>query len=332
MYYRYKVKKKDRKILPKVIILLMVCTAGYYGYQYRQYLQFWKYSYNKLNSRIEHATAVEKKQTKSELFQLVTHFEEYKRDNPVKPEAFLMAGKVFFLLAETDMPGTFSERLINGTTRDMGPESEKYFLSAIINLKKGQALLHDDTPDAEYTLMLAKSLYYLKYCSNDDIAGLLKGVNVKKLQNRIEDIRFFALMQILKGEEKAGFDIIQHHGAILDSTQGCLFLASVEVIAKRYTNAIMNFKDALGRSRDDRLRKLIHINLGKIYYNQSLYKESLGHFTIALKLDVKDAASRIWIGKNYHALGQKERARAIWSEALTIDRSNAEIRRLLGVM
>ncbi len=332
MYYRYKVKKKDRKILPRVIILLVVSAAGYYGYQYRQYLQFWKFSYNKLNSRIEHAAATDKKQTRRELLQLVTHFEEYKRDNPVKPEAFLMAGKVFCLLAETGMPGTFSERLINGTTRDMGSESEKYFLSAVINLKKGKALLRDDNPDAEYTLLLAKALYFLKYCSNDDIAGVLKGVKVKKLKNRIEDIRFFALMQILSGEEKAGFDTLQHHGAILDSTQGRLFLASVEVVAKRYTNAIMNFKDALGRSRDDRLRKLIHVNLGKIYYNQSLYKESLGHFTVALKLDVKDTSSRIWIGKNYHALGQKDRARAIWSEALTIDRSNVEIRRLLGVM
>lgn len=139
-------------------------------------------------------------------------------------------------------------------------------------------------------------------------------------------------MTILNGDEKKGFDLLQSHGAILDSIQGRLFLASVEVIAMRYTNAIMNFKDALSRSDDVRVRKLIHVNLGKIYYSQSLFKESLGHFTIALKIDEKDNFSRIWIGKNYSALGYRDRARAIWSEVLTTDRSNTEVRRLLGVM
>ena len=78
--------------------------------------------------------------------------------------------------------------------------------------------------------------------------------------------------------------------------------------------------------------KLVHINLGKIFYNRSLYKESLYHFNQALNIDERDILLKIWIGKNYSALGYKTRAKAIWSEVLVSDSSNQEVKKLLGLM
>jgi len=47
---------------------------------------------------------------------------------------------------------------------------------------------------------------------------------------------------------------------------------------------------------------------------------------------VKDTTPKIWIGKNYSALGEKDKAKAIWSEVLTTDGTNAEVKRLMGTM
>lgn len=332
MYYRYKVKKKDRKIFKKVIVLVLAGVTVFYGYRYRQYLQFWKYSYNKLNKRIEKAVSGEKKQKKSELLKLARQFEGYQFENPTRADGFFMAGKIYFLLAESGMAGSFSERIINGSTGHLSPASLKNYLLAVKNIKKGIALKNGDSFSSEYTVILAKSLYYLRYETEKEVAQLLKDVNARSLKGRVEDVRFLALITILNGDEKGGFQLLEKHGAILDSIQGRLFFASVEMAAKRYTNAIMNFKDVLARTDDVRVRRLIHINLGKIYYRQSLYRESLAHFSIALKINENDNFSRIWIGKNYSAMGYKDRARAIWSEVLATDRSNSEVRKLLGVM
>jgi tetratricopeptide (TPR) repeat protein len=94
----------------------------------------------------------------------------------------------------------------------------------------------------------------------------------------------------------------------------------------------MNFKKILGMTTDNGILKLAHANLGKIYFNQSLYKESLAHFAEALKIDDRDQILKIWIGKDYSALGDKTKARAIWTEVLTADRSNEEVKKLLGLM
>lgn len=159
MYYRYKVKKKDRKIFKKIIVVLLIGVTAFYGYRYRQYLQFWKFSYNKLNNRIEKTLHSEQKSKKEELLQLVKQFNAYKLENSTKAEAFLMTGKINFLLAESSMAGSFSERIINGNTFRLNSEAEKYYLMAVKNIQKGIALKNDASYSPEFTVMLAKSLF-----------------------------------------------------------------------------------------------------------------------------------------------------------------------------
>jgi len=79
------------------------------------------------------------------------------------------------------------------------------------------------------------------------------------------------------------------------------------------------------------MKKLIHINLGIVYYNQSLFRESMSHFNSVVEIDPGDINARIWIGKNHYAMGEKDKAKAIWSDVLARDKSNREVQKLLGV-
>jgi len=333
MYYRYKVKKKDRKFLKGAFVLILLVSIAVAGYKNRQYVLFWKYNYNKLVVKIDETGRIgDPDARRAALKELVGVFNRYKLENQVMADAFFLSGKVHYLLGETYLPGDFSQLLINdrGECRKQSARSE--FLKAIKDVKKGIALLDGDGLNSDYSMILAKSCYYISYGTPADIHALIKGLGEGDFNKSIDNVRFYSLISVMNGEEDEGLNYLSRYGMGDDSIQGRLYLATVERIAKRYTNSIMNYKDILKRTSDDRVHRLIYINLGKIYYNQSLYRESLAQFNAALKIDERDNFSRIWIGKNYSALGDRGRAEAIWSEVLAADRSNKEARELLGVM
>jgi len=97
----------------------------------------------------------------------------------------------------------------------------------------------------------------------------------------------------------------------------------------RYTDAIIEFQKILKTTEDPYVQKLSYSNLGRIYYNQNLFKESLDQFNAALILG-DDVNYKIWIGKNYLAMGMKDKAKTILNEALTVNADNEEVKKLLS--
>ena len=121
-------------------------------------------------------------------------------------------------------------------------------------------------------------------------------------------------------------------GQIEDTVEGKLFYASLLKDAGRYTEAIMAFRNIAGESADTGVKKAALFNLGQIYFKQRLYRESLEEFESILSMDNSDLNSKIWLGRNYSAMGDRDRARAIWGEVLTVNSSNKEVKRLLELM
>jgi FimV-like protein len=78
-------------------------------------------------------------------------------------------------------------------------------------------------------------------------------------------------------------------------------------------------------------QKIAYFNLGRIYYDQHLYKESVEQYISALALE-DDNNCRIWLGKNYIALGEKDRAKSVLNEVLNADNTNEEAKKLLGLI
>jgi len=334
MYYRYKVKKKDRKSV-KILIVLSLCLAlGYAGYQNRQYLLFWKYTFNKLQTKINEAEKIKNQQQRQLTLQnLCQVFDLYKEENPIDEEAYALSARAHFLLGMAYLPGDLSELLINDAVDTINSEARKEFFNVIRDLRKVQALLDDENSGKKHILMLSQSCYLSGFLSREEIFEIIRKINPEEFTfEKVDDARFFALMHILNKNDEFGFSFLTKKGMTDEGVGGLLFLATAERIAERYTNAIMNYRTVIDKTNDDRILKLVHMNLGKIYYNQSLYTESLAHFDAVLKIDERDTFSRIWIGKNYSAMGFRDRAKAIWTEILAADRSNSEVKKLLGVM
>ena len=252
-------------------------------------------------------------------------YEKQKEERMVDADLFFLSGEIHYLMGETYLPGSFSELFINDRTGEISKEAKLEFLKAIKDIKKGCAL-ENDAPEDRYSFMLAKVAFYTGFYSPGDIFEMIEKTGESIKQKDVENIRFYSITNIINKREDYGLKFLSQNGMVKDNIQGLLFFATAERVAKKYTGAIVSYKDVLARTSDDSIRKLVHVNLGKIYFNQSLFRESIDQFNLALKIDEKDTTPKIWIGKNYSALGEKDKARAIWSEVLTTDGTNTEVK------
>jgi predicted negative regulator of RcsB-dependent stress response len=333
MYYRYKIKKKNGRFIRLIIILTLVAAALYAGNRYRQHIFFWKYTYHKLQSEIEAGnSATEREVRQNNLQRLVTIVENYKNENQVDPEAYFLSGKLHYYMALASLEGRFSELYINNRLHLAGKKARDLFKKSIRDIRKGIALLRGDSYKNEFSMILAWSVFYTELRKPVEIVKLVEHLKENKGVKSVEDIRLYSHLMILNGREEEGLKFLNDHDSGKESLEGTLFLATAEKAAKRFTQAIIHYKEVLERVKSARLKKLVHVNLGEIYFYQSLFRESLSQFLTGLEIDKSDNKLRIWIGKNYLALGEKEKARAIWSEVYAADNTNQEVKELLGVM
>ena len=333
MYYSYKSKRKNKKIYKILLLVLVISGVGYLGVKYQQYVFFWKYTYNKISSELNKVSKIEDiNKKKIKLLEISKICDEYNSKNQTSAETYLLAGKIRFQLGEIYLNKTFSEYIISSCTDCVDRKAYTEFIAAVRNIRKAIALFNTDEIEPGYLLTIAKAYYYSNYYGIKEVAGLIDKIeNVESLP-AVDDIRFISIVNILNRKDDYGLEILMKYGMVSDSIDGHFFLASAYNLASKYTDAIMSYKNILDNSSDNNLLKLANINLGRIYFNRALYRESLAHFMSAVKLDEKDNSSKIWIGKNYAALGERAKARAIWSEVLVSDQANDEVKKLLGLM
>ncbi len=333
MYYRYKRKKKNVRYVRLFIILGLTAAVLYTGNRYKQHIFFWKYTYNRLISELEAKNSgTTGEERRKNLLGLVSIVNEYKRDNQVDPEACFLSGKLNYYIALTYLEGRFSELYINNRFPLAGRKACARFRQSIRDIKKGIALLRGDNMSGESAMILAWSLYYTGFADPAEILKTIQYVQENEGLKNVEDIRLYSSLMILNGREEEGLKLLIEQGGTGESIEGTLFLATIEKSAKRFTNAIVHYREMLDRVKNERLKKLVHVNLGEIYFHQSLYRESLDQFLKGLEIDSTDNNLRIWIGKNYMELGEKEKARNILNEVYASDSANQEVKKLLGVM
>jgi tetratricopeptide (TPR) repeat protein len=332
MYDRFKTRKRNSGIYKVVVALAVISGVLFVGFRYQRYLTFWKYNQNMLYKKIEASRHIADRQDRREaLIGITDTMDRYKEEHQTDSAAFLMSGEAHYLLGESNLAGTFSELFINDKLGDVSKNAKIEFLRAIKDIKKGSAL-DNGALDENFCLLLSKSCYFAGYNTPSEIFRIIQKSGDPVKFNDTENVRFYSVVSIINKKEDFGLKLLSQHGMVRDNIQGLLFYSTAERVAEKYTGAIVSYKNVLAMTTDEKIRKLVHVNLGKIYFKKSLFKESLEQFAIALKIDERDALSKIWIGKNYSAMGQKDKARAIWSEVLTSDGANTEARELLGTM
>ncbi|MCX7678208.1 MAG: hypothetical protein N2316_03225 [Spirochaetes bacterium] len=249
--------------------------------------------------------------------------DRYKSENPFSADAHFSSGKVKVLLAEALMPASF-ERLFESDALDsLSIEVRQCFFEAIKDLKKGQAL-NDGKIDDRNLMLLAKAIFLAGYYVPHEIVQLL--ADLKKIETLTpEEKRLYATIHVLGGNEAKGFHILKS-----DSEAGSpLFFATIYRLTGKNTEAIIEYRKALEKVDDIEIKTLIHFNLGKIYFSQSLAMEAAKEFSEAVAASPQKAYLKIWAGKSYAALGDVLKAQEMWRDALKLEPENVEAKKLI---
>ena len=333
MYYRYKVKKKKKGYAKAIVIVILAVSLSCMVYHFRSHLLFWRYTFNKLEGRIHAVQKIpdydQRKKSLEDMVDIVNH---YMLEHEGDPSACFMSGLTHYLYGESLLGKSFSMKTITEDEFHVDDKARNEFLLAIRHMKKGLALKESTAADEGYALMLARAYYYTAFESPQEIKkSILSSISEDSIVD-IEDIRFVTVIHILTGQADYGIQLLTRKGIGQGDIEGSLFMAACQKLALMYTGAIITYQDVIRKSQDPSIWKLAYVNLGKIYFNQTLYQESIDSFSKAFEADGTDVTPKIWIGRNYLAQGNRDKAKAVWMEALALDKDNAEVKELLQVM
>lgn len=332
MYYRYKSKKKDRKLLKLFFIIIITVSVVYTGYSHRHDLLFWRMSHNRIMDKIIAVSAISDVNERiNSLKKLSSDIEIYKKDNSFDPESYICSARINYYLGMVLGGKNFTELYLDDQVFHLSPEQKKYYIQSIKDLNKAIALLDGKDMDPQDLFILGKVYFITGYKNFTNIYALLENTAANCENLTGDDLRFFSLLCLSAGKTEEGLSFLDRKGYTEDSLQGKLFKAKALKDASKFTDAIIAFQKIIKSTEDPYIQKLSYINLGKIYYSQNLFKESLEQFSAAMSHG-DDINCKIWIGRNYSAMGMTDKARLIWNEVLSANGENEEVKKLLGLL
>lgn len=330
MYYRYKSKKKDRKLLKMFLFCILAVAVIYTGYSYRSKIMFWRVNHNRMVDQINQISQISDPAQKVEtLRKLAEDIEAYKLDNLHEADAYIYSSRIYYNLGQAISGRNFTEMFLDDILMQLTPEQKKCFYQSIKDMSKAIAILDGKELEVQDLFILGKSYFFTGYRDNTGIYTMLKNASATPELLPVEDVRFYSLICLLENATDEGLDLLDKKGGVEDSMQGRLFKAKALKNAMKYTDAIIAFQKILKTTDDPYVQKLSYSNLGKIYFSQNLYKESLDQFVAALNFG-DDVNYKIWVGKNYSAMGMKDKAKTVWSEVLAVSADNEEVKKLLA--
>lgn len=328
MYYRYKSRKKNGKIKYFFFLFVLVVFFVVLVFSFRETFFFWEYSSNSLEKEFNQISKLKtKSEKKRSLLNLIKKINDFKHDNMLSPDLFLVSAKIHFLLGELIWDNNITSLLVNEDLSLLSKIRKKQFYHAIRDLKKGIVLQEDSDIDSEYLLILAKSLFYTEYSDVDTIFALIYNLFEHGSLLNENDVRFYSVIAILAGEQKKGLEFLMNYGGIHKDIKGELFYASSEKLAGNNTNAIIAYKKILSQKISENIKKEVSYKLAVLYYKQGLYNSSLS----MLNKYSEDLNCSILIGKNYFSMGYKKQAKKKWNKLLKLNSNNLELKKLLKI-
>jgi tetratricopeptide (TPR) repeat protein len=290
---------------------------------------FWRVSHNRIIEQINSASLITDSAEKIKtLRKLEENIGSYKQDNPGDPDSYIYSARVYYNLGLALSGRNFTEMFLDDMLFNLTPEQRKCFIQSIKDMSKAIALLDGKDVALENLFILGRSYFFTGFKSNTAVYSMLKGASSADMLS-VDDVRFYSFLCLTEGAVDEGLDLLDKRGGVEDSVQGRLFKAKALKNSMKFTDAIIAFQAILKTSDDPYVQKLSYSNLGRIYYSQNLYKESLDQFNAALNFG-DDANCKIWAGKNYLALGMKDKAKTIFSEVLASGAGDDEVKKLLG--
>jgi tetratricopeptide (TPR) repeat protein len=305
MYYRYSSRRKRGGLFKKLVIFAAVAGVVYSGWHFRSYLQFWKLSFSRLDTMVE---GVDRNLSAAERLErlkpLVAKAERFRSEDELSADACYISGRVFFLLGEALNGRSYGAMLVEGGGFTATPAAREAFLKSILSMKKAMAL---GSPSDEDILFLAKSARYIDFYSVEETGALLDSIAKPDTIRFPDDAWFYAGGIIASGRAEDGLKYLKARKASDPFSR--LVLASAYAEAKQYTAAIAEYRSLLAASIPADVSRRAALNLGRVYFSQSLFNEALDTLEPVVAAEETDPETRLLMERVYRAAGDEVKAK-----------------------
>lgn len=308
MYYKYKSSKKSGKRFKFLFITLLLVVSIFTGIKYKDYFKFWEYSFSKIEREYKNISSIDNESIRREKLDILKkQIEEQNKVSQFSEKYTILLAKINHDLGEIYFGNNFAQLIIRDREFSVPDTTSKYFLNSIKLIKKFQSIDQSHELDDELILILAKNYFYMDYYGSSDIYDLLSTISSHENLLKNDNRRFYGYFHYIQTEEDQYLNYLSNINS--NDIEGELFIAGVYLKAKQYTNAIMKYKSVLEKniSNDDKI--IIYRNLGKIYFYQSLFEESLDYLLRAYKEKPHDREIRKIIHDIYLELDDKDNAK-----------------------
>jgi tetratricopeptide (TPR) repeat protein len=306
MYYRYKTRKKNRFFLKFSITALILVTAVYMLYKEHGVLEIWNYSENKVIAKINEINRAPKNVKDEAIKNARSAAEKYSNENPLNPDPCFLLAAVECAAGENELMYDYSGMLVRDDS-SVNDNAKKYFFNAIKLIKKGISLNNSSKIPDDCMIKLAKSYFYTGYYSNEEIYPYINKIDNPLAISSRDDKIFYCIMLLKEGKD-SGLAVLKREIKENDF-YGRIILAGAYQETKQYTNAIVEYKNLLAVLKDEEMLKIVNMNIGRIYFTQSLYKEALSHLQGLVTENETDLKLRVIMEKCYNETGDKINAK-----------------------
>ena len=232
---------------------------------------------------------------------------EQLREYPLDPTALSLRGFARFYLAVQAVDSERRHDLLVGSVQDL----------------RRRLLLPDEELIAEVHYVLGKAYYHRGQFFYDMAIDELE-IALEAGWEQLDLLEYLALASRDLGRTDAAIDYFETAIEAGDEAIHKVALAGVLIAERRYSEADRLLSEAIEQTSDVTLLQEALLSLGRSYRQQERHTAALDTYQRLLAVNESSAAARFGMGEVYLALGERERARFEWREALRLDPNHIE--------
>ncbi len=325
MYYKYKSRKRDYTVLKRIMVLVILGVSSYFVYSHRDMLMFWKIDRKELGQSLKKTSGMKNRVAKElALEKMRSRMEELSAEKLFDADVLALSATYHYEVFSHRWGRDFTSFYVDDV--QIKPKKYKKLLERVIkDINKILALDSSGDIDGELRLFLARASFYLSFYDIPHIVEILNRVDFEDTDVTTDDVRFMSVVYIKSGDVERGLDLLKKMGEVKNGFRSRLFYAKALADGKKFTEAILVLKKSLKETTNQSDRIPIRMLLGKIYFEQNIFKEAAGQFWKVRELDREKVDAAIWLGKSFMKLGYVKKAKKVWREALDLFPNNREL-------
>lgn len=203
-----------------------------------------------------------------------------------------------------------------------GEDKQDLLVQSVQDLRR-VLLLASPSMEPQVRYVLGKAYYHRGEFFFDSAVNQLEHAQDLGVEN-LDLLEYLALAHAELGNEDRAVSYFRSAISLGDEDIHRLRLADLLIIRERYDEAEVLLIEVLESTRDVTLQQHALLSLGTLRRSERKYEAAIARYQELLEINPNSAQARFQLGETYLVMGERDRARFEWREALRLNPNHIE--------